>query len=41
MATVKEVLSPHVTVLELLSGRLVLLHPVTNKEQSFLPCSYG
>ena len=41
LGTIREVLAQNVAVVELESGKLVLLHPVTDGEQTFLPCAYG
>ena len=41
LCTIVEVLSRDVAVVELASGKLCLLHPVTIGEKTFLPCAYG
>ena len=41
LGTIKTVLAKNVAVVELSSGKLVLLHPVTDGDETFLPCAYG
>ena len=41
LCTVQRVLSKSVAVVELFTGRLLLLHPITEGKSTFLPCAYG
>ena len=41
LCTVQQVLSKSVAVVQLFNGRPLLLHPVVEGDQSFLPCAYG
>ena len=41
LGTIRNVLAHNVAVVELESGKLVLLHPVTDGDATFLPCAYG
>ena len=41
LCTIQRVLSRNVAVVELFNGRLLLLHPIVQGEDTFLPCSYG
>ena len=41
LCTIHRVLSKSVAVVQLFSGRLLLLHPIVEGEQTFLPCAYG
>ena len=41
LSTIQRVLSKSVAVVQLFTGRLLLLHPVVDGDETFLPCAYG